>query len=311
MSQSLPNITDIPSPTLKTEHEITQTSLLSKLKEIIGKDIDSLRISIPMFLLHPESNLPFLSRLHNIEKILTTKQDKMERFTDALSAYLSQLKNGLVSSKKPLNPILGEVYRTHFTSAAHDPVYVVAEQVAHHPPISVFTCFSGDYKTVATTMFDTKASFTGMHFMLKNDSKAHVKKIVLVDGEEVEENYFCIFPDANVTGIMSGSFQMEWINHFIFWCPELGLKALIKFDNGWFSKPTVKGWIYRINSSFENDLKASKESLKSLNKSLKSLHINGPGLESVNLQECDILYNIWGSHHDDICATTPDKSVLN
>ena len=315
MSHSLPNISstsEIPSPTIKMESDITEGSLLSKLKEIIGKDIDSLRISIPMFLIHPESNLPFLSRLHNIEKILKSDEDKMTRFTDALSAYLAQLKNGLQKSKKPLNPILGEVYTTHFNCPDKDPVYVVAEQVSHHPPISVFTCFSKDFKTVATTMFDTKASFTGMHFVLKNDSKAHVKKTILINGEEVVENYYCIFPDANVTGIMSGSFQMEWINHFVFWSPELGLKALIKFENGWFTKPKVQGWIYRISNSYENDLKASKESLKSLTKTLKSLHITGPGLEhTVDLNPEDVLYNIWGSHHDDICATTPDKSVIS
>ena len=220
------------------------------------------------------------------------------------------MKNGLEKSKKPLNPILGEVYRTHFTCPDEQAVYVVAEQVSHHPPISIFTCFSEDKRTIATTMFDTKASFTGMHFSLKNDSKAHLKRIMTIDGVDVEENYYCKFPDANVTGILSGSFQLEWTEHFLFWSPELGLKAVIKFENGWFSKPKVEGWIYRIADTFETTSKGSKDSLKSLKKSLKNIHLEGPGLEPIDLAPEDILYTIWGSYHDDICATNFDKSVF-
>eukprot|EP00834_Sanchytrium_tribonematis_P001002 NODE_21_length_42443_cov_0.822808.p13 type:complete len:314 gc:universal NODE_21_length_42443_cov_0.822808:19625-20566(+) len=312
MSHSSPNLIDIPSPNIQSENEISQGSLLSKLKEIIGKDIDSLRISIPMFLIHPESNLPFLSRLHNIEKLMKISNDKVERFTDMLSAYLAQLKNGLVKSKKPLNPVLGEIYKTVFVDNAlksKNKVHVVAEQVSHHPPVSVFTCFTEDGKTVATTLFDTKASFTGLHFSLKNDSKAHVQRSVFIDGNETLENYYCIFPDAIVTGIMSGSFQLEWTNQFTFWSPELGLKAIIKFENSWFSKTKVEGWIFRISDVVEPSISTSKESLKSLAKSLKTVKIDGPGLNELRPEASDILFSIWGSHHDTIMATTIDKSV--
>jgi hypothetical protein len=136
--------------------EVQKGSLMSFLKSILNKDVDSIRVSVPLFLLEPMSNLEFLANLDHIEYFTEAPLNStpLQRMVSIVLMLLTGLKKALNKIKKPINPVLGEVLFANFRPKqleSLDPAIqaqeideinkkyphasMVAEQVSHHPPI--------------------------------------------------------------------------------------------------------------------------------------------------------------------------------
>jgi len=118
-------------------------SFFKALKGIIGQmklGADITRITLPSMFSTPNSLLEALAekRLRGMELVraINTVEDPTARMLAVLRWVASVVGEMDEFGKKPLNPVLGEVYRG--ASASHQECKVVAEQVSHHPPVTAF-----------------------------------------------------------------------------------------------------------------------------------------------------------------------------
>lgn len=106
------------------------------------------------------------------------------------------------SEKKPLNPILGELFFGHFDSPESGQLDLAAEQVSHHPPVTAFQLNNKEKKVTLTGHFAQKTSFSGKSIMVKQVGHAIIK-VVTPKGEE--ESYLITLPKLRIDGLFFGS----------------------------------------------------------------------------------------------------------
>ncbi|KNE56775.1 hypothetical protein AMAG_17966 [Allomyces macrogynus ATCC 38327] len=246
-------------------------SLLVFLKKILGKDVDSLRIAVPLFLLEPVSNLEYLADLdHAVEHFVAApvKSDPLDRFLSVFMLLITGLKRALRKAKKPLNPILGEVFYSHFTPTFEDgaidggepvsatmesaaegglpTVYLVGEQISHHPPISAFHATCPDRGIDITIVYDVKAKYNGLSFALENKSLGTVR---IADHNET---YTLTYPSANIVGIVTMNMRLMWTGTCTIECAATNLKGTLNFkEQRWFGRDTydVTGTVTSLDNA--------------------------------------------------------------
>ncbi|KAJ3350447.1 Oxysterol-binding protein- protein 9 [Allomyces javanicus] len=247
-------------------------SLLVFLKKILGKDVDSLRIAVPLFLLEPVSNLEYLADLdHAVEHFVAApvKSDPLDRFLSVFMLLITGLKRALRKAKKPLNPILGEVFYSHFTPSFGDAdavdasvpaasatasvagdglptVYLIGEQISHHPPISAFHATCPDRGIDITIVYDVKAKYNGLSFALENKSLGTVR---IADHNET---YTLTYPSANIVGIVTMNMRLMWTGTCTIECAKTNLKGTLNFkEQRWFGRDTydVSGTVTSLDNA--------------------------------------------------------------
>ncbi|KNE55110.1 hypothetical protein AMAG_01042 [Allomyces macrogynus ATCC 38327] len=181
---------------------------------------------------------------------------------------ITGLKRALRKAKKPLNPILGEVFYSHFTPAFGDAdavdegesvpmaasvsgadglptVYLVGEQISHHPPISAFHATCPDRGIDITIVYDVKAKYNGLSFALENKSLGTVR---IADHNET---YTLTYPSANIVGIVTMNMRLMWTGTCTIECAETNLKGTLNFkEQRWFGRDTydVTGTVTALNN---------------------------------------------------------------
>ncbi|KAI9146203.1 hypothetical protein BKA69DRAFT_1043507 [Paraphysoderma sedebokerense] len=251
-------IEDEEGESIKVADEEHKQSIFQFIKNILGKDVDSVRVSVPLFLLEPISNLQYLAELDHVEYFVqtTSQSDPVERLICMLQLLVSGFKRGLKRAKKPLNPILGEQFHCRFqysdgereTQSSDDKpeVILIGEQVSHHPPIAAFYAECPKRGIETTLTFDVKAKFTAplMNCHLKNHSYASV----YIRG--LDETYRIEYPSANLVGVLTLNYKLMWTGSCSVICEKTGLKAVVTFkEKRWFGKETydVTGSIFRLS----------------------------------------------------------------
>ncbi|KAI9190079.1 hypothetical protein H9P43_001512 [Blastocladiella emersonii ATCC 22665] len=223
-------------------------SFFSFLKSILGKDIDSVRINVPLFLLEPYSNLEFMGMLEDLEFFVQapTQPTPLERMVSVVTVLITSLKKAMAKAKKPINPVLGEVFYAHFDApegtqaatigGAKGPLpttHLVAEQISHHPPISAFHLECPATQVGVTLIHDIKAKYNGLSFALQNSSYATLN--MPAHGEE----YHITYPDANLIGVLTLSFRLLWTGSCTVTCAKSNLQTTITFkEKRWFGRET-------------------------------------------------------------------------
>ena len=112
------------------------------------------------------------------------------------------------NSKKPYNPILGEIFRCSYTYQDGSLGYYIAEQVSHHPPISAFYYASPANKLEIFGELKPKSKFLGNSVMNEMGGFNH---IVLLDRPEDGE-YDISMPNMYARGILFGKVCARIIN---------------------------------------------------------------------------------------------------
>lgn len=106
------------------------------------------------------------------------------------------------SEKKPLNPILGEIFLGHFDSPTSGVLELSAEQVSHHPPVTAFQLKNTNKNVILNGHFAQKTSFSGKSIMVKQVGHAIIK-IKTPKGED--ESYLITLPKLRIDGLFFGS----------------------------------------------------------------------------------------------------------
>ncbi|KNE55799.1 hypothetical protein AMAG_01672 [Allomyces macrogynus ATCC 38327] len=233
-------------PVVGAEHK---DSFFTFLRKIMGQDVDSLRIPVPLFLLEPVSNLEYLADLEHVENFVAAADEPtpLARLLAVVRVLATGLKKGLKKAKKPLNPVLGEVFFSEFASKADanaPVVQLVGEQVSHHPPISAFHASCPDRGADVTLVFDLKAKYNGLSFGLHNDSWARVHLATH------NEDYYLTYPHATLAGVLTMNFTLLWHGSCTVECPQTNLQATLHFkEQKWFGRTShaVHGTVHKID----------------------------------------------------------------
>ncbi|KAJ1022480.1 hypothetical protein NDA16_003469 [Ustilago loliicola] len=186
------------------------------LKSIATFSGDLSSLTAPSFILSPVSLVEFPAywgehpdAFANIAK----GKDEVERMNNVLKWFVSTLKGqftarntSMGSEKKPLNPILGELFLGKWPDKnGRGETSLIAEQVSHHPPV---TAYHIENKTAGVTLEGhcaQKTSFSGRTIQVKQVGHA-VLRVKVADKEEL---YLITLPNLLIEGLWYGSPYVE------------------------------------------------------------------------------------------------------
>ncbi|KAK0551336.1 Oxysterol-binding protein 4 [Tilletia horrida] len=167
-----------------------------------------------------------------------TEQD---RLLNVLRWFISSLKGSYTarnasmgSEKKPLNPILGELFLGHWPGTdRYGETQLISEQVSHHPPITAFYIENAKAGVSFQGHCAQKTSFTGRAIQVRQIG--HGKITFTPDGASKPETYIITLPHLVIEGLLFGSPYVE-LSKTSYICSSTGLTAKIDYSGkGYFS----------------------------------------------------------------------------
>ncbi|EST09509.1 Oxysterol-binding protein [Kalmanozyma brasiliensis GHG001] len=188
------------------------------LKSIASFSGDLSSLTAPSFILSPVSLVEFPAywgeHPDEFAKISTGK-DEVERMNLVLKWFISTLKGQFTarnissgSEKKPLNPILGEIFLGKWPDQnGRGETVLTAEQVSHHPPI---TAYHIENKKAGVTLEGhnaQKTSFSGRTIQVKQVGHAILR--IKLPSSDKEELYLITLPNLLIEGLWYGSPYVE------------------------------------------------------------------------------------------------------
>jgi len=231
------------------------------LKQILASTGDLSSMTAPSFILSPVSLVEFpaywgeaYDELINIAQGQTSE----ERMLLVVKWFISTLKGQYMaretqtgSEKKPLNPVLGELFFGSWDTTSSGTTHLVAEQVSHHPPITAFHIENKQAKVVLTGHFAQKTSFTGKTIYVKQVGFA---KIQVGLADSTEETYVITLPRLRIDGLLLGKPYVE-LTESQYIQSSSGFHTVINYEGkGYFSgkahtfKATVSPSPHHTNS---------------------------------------------------------------
>ncbi|KAA1466808.1 Oxysterol-binding protein [Dentipellis sp. KUC8613] len=132
------------------------------------------------------------------------------------------------SEKKPLNPVLGELFYGYWPDEFHrGQTNLVVEQVSHHPPITAYFISNPSKGLVLQGHSAQKTSFSGGSIIVRQIGHA-ILTVKLPSGER--EEYLITLPRLRIDGLWYGSPYIE-----------LTETSYIQSSSGWLSTIEYKG----------------------------------------------------------------------
>ncbi|TXT04308.1 hypothetical protein VHUM_04195 [Vanrija humicola] len=141
-----------------------------------------------------------------------TEEERMERvlrwFIATLKGQYTTRNEKMGSEKKPLNPVLGELFYGKWPDTnGRGETDLIVEQVSHHPPITRYSYIENKKAGVALQGHSgQKTSFTGTSIYVKQSGHALLKVQLKAGGEET---YLITLPKLRIEGIIWGSPYIE------------------------------------------------------------------------------------------------------
>ncbi|KAK4136751.1 hypothetical protein BT67DRAFT_439757 [Trichocladium antarcticum] len=222
--------------TLVVEPE--QGNVLSHIISQLRPGADLSRVVLPTFILEPRS---MLERITNFmchpEMLLPIPEidDPVERFVSVVKFYLSGWHIRPPGVKKPLNPVLGEIYTCYWDFPGNSRAYYISEQTSHHPPkSSYFYMVPGRHIRVDGTL-KPRSKFLGNSAASMMEGTAVLSILNRGSDPAKGERYILTQPNMYARGILFGKMKYELGDHSFVRCPETGLAADIDFK--------TKGWV--------------------------------------------------------------------
>ena len=211
--------------------------IISQLR--LGADLS--KISLPTFILEKKSMLERITNIFQIPQILLQADDTsddVDRFLLMTKWYLASWHIAPKAVKKPLNPILGELYNCYWDDLSDgSSAYYVAEQVSHHPPKSAYFYIVPERQIRVDGTIVPKSKFLG------NSSAAVMEGWGQVHLGSRDESYLMSQPNVYCRGILFGKLRYELGDNMVVKCPKLNLEATIEFK--------VKGLLSGVYDAIE------------------------------------------------------------
>ncbi|KAF9732621.1 hypothetical protein PMIN06_012232 [Paraphaeosphaeria minitans] len=204
------------------------THIISQLRP--GADLS--RVTLPTFILEPRSMLERITNfMAHPETLLpmTQIEDPIDRFVAVTKFYLSGWHIKPPGVKKPLNPILGEIFTGYWDYSDGTRGYYISEQTSHHPPKSSYFFMAPEHHIRIDGTLKPRSKFLG------NSAASMMEGIAVMRFLNTGERFFVTQPNMYARGILFGKMKYELGDHSYIRCPETGMEADIEFKTkGYF-----------------------------------------------------------------------------
>ncbi|KAK4147936.1 Oxysterol-binding protein-like protein OBPalpha [Dichotomopilus funicola] len=249
-SRASSEATDPEDDTLVVEPD--QGNVLSHIISQLRPGADLSRVVLPTFILEPRS---MLERITNFmchpEMLLPIPEidDPVERFVAVVKFYLSGWHIRPPGVKKPLNPVLGEIFTCYWDFPDKTRGYYISEQTSHHPPKSSYFYMVPGHNIRVDGTLQPRSRFLGNSAASLMEGTAFLSLLNRGADPSKGERYSLTQPNMYARGILFGKMKYELGDHSYVKCPETGLSADIEFKTkGW-----VSGTYNAIGGVIKND----------------------------------------------------------
>ncbi|WDK14172.1 oxysterol-binding protein [Colletotrichum graminicola] len=218
--------------------EPDQGNVLGHIISQLRPGADLSRVVLPTFILEPRS---MLERITNFmchpEMLLPIPEidDPLLRFVSVVKFYLSGWHIRPPGVKKPLNPILGEIFTCYWDLPDNTKAYYVSEQTSHHPPKSSYFYMVPEHHIRVDGTLKPRSKFLGNSAASMMEGTAVLTLLNRGKDKSKGERYILTQPNMYARGILFGKMKYELGDHSFVRCPELDLVADIEFK--------TKGWV--------------------------------------------------------------------
>ncbi|OHW95510.1 oxysterol-binding protein [Colletotrichum incanum] len=218
--------------------EPDQGNVLGHIISQLRPGADLSRVVLPTFILEPRS---MLERITNFmchpEMLLPIPEidDPVLRFVSVVKFYLSGWHIRPPGVKKPLNPILGEIFTCYWDLPDNTKAYYVSEQTSHHPPKSSYFYMVPEHHIRVDGTLKPRSKFLGNSAASMMEGTAVLSLLNRGKDKAKGERYILTQPNMYARGILFGKMKYELGDHSFVRCPELDLVADIEFK--------TKGWV--------------------------------------------------------------------
>ncbi|KAK3382311.1 hypothetical protein B0T24DRAFT_7179 [Lasiosphaeria ovina] len=233
--------------------EADQGNVLGHIISQLRPGADLSRVVLPTFILEPRS---MLERITNFmchpEMLLPIPKidDPVQRFVSVVKFYLSGWHIRPPGVKKPLNPILGEIFTCYWDFPDKTRAYYVSEQTSHHPPKSSYFYMVPDHHIRVDGTLKPRSKFLGNSAASLMEGTAILTLLNRGKNPVKGERYILTQPNMYARGILFGKMKYELGDHSFVRCPELGLVADIDFK--------TKGWVSGTYNAIGGNIKDEK-----------------------------------------------------
>lgn len=225
-------------------------SILMGIIAQLRPGMDLTRITLPTFILEKKSMLERITNFFQIPDILlqaNKTEDALERFILVVAWYLASWHIAPKAVKKPLNPVLGELFNCYWDDLPDgNTAYYIAEQTSHHPPKSSYFYLMPEQKIRVDGILIPRSRFLG------NSSAAIMEGIGRLTLGNHNELYEMTQPNVYCRGILFGKLKTELGDHMYVKCEKRGFEADVDFK--------VKGFISGTYDSIEGIIRNTKTS---------------------------------------------------
>ena len=202
-------------------------SILSGIIAQLRPGCDLAKITLPTFILEKKSMLERITNFFQIPDVLfqaNDTEDELERFLLMVKWYLASWHIAPKAVKKPLNPILGEVFTCYWDDLPDgNEAFYVSEQTSHHPPKSSYFYLVPKRKIRVDGTVIPVSKFLGNSSAAMMQGWGHVTL-----GEWGNEVYIMNQPNVYCRGILFGKLKYELGDLMIIQCPKTGDEADIE-----------------------------------------------------------------------------------
>ncbi|XP_068132748.1 oxysterol-binding protein-related protein 8 isoform X2 [Hyperolius riggenbachi] len=209
--------------TVSEEHK----SLIWTLLKQVRPGMDLSKVVLPTFILEPRSFLDKLSDYYYHADFLSEaalEENAYSRMKKVVKWYLSGFYKKPKGLKKPYNPILGETFRCLWIHPkTNSKTFYIAEQVSHHPPVSVFYVSNRKDGFCLSGSILAKSKFYGNSLSAILEGEGRLT--FLNRGEDYTMN----MPYAHCKGILYGTMTLELGGNVNITCEKTGYSASLEF----------------------------------------------------------------------------------
>lgn len=228
--------TDGDDDTLVVEPD--QGNVLSHIISQLRPGADLSRVVLPTFILEPRSMLERITNFMCHPEMLLhipTIDDPVLRFVSVVKFYLSGWHIRPPGVKKPLNPILGEIFTCYWDFENDKRAYYISEQTSHHPPKSSYFYLAPHHHIRIDGTLKPRSRFLGNSAASLMEGIAFLTFFNRGKDPQKGERYILTQPNMYARGILFGKMKYELGDHSFVRCPELDLVADVDFK--------TKGWV--------------------------------------------------------------------
>lgn len=218
--------------------EPDQGNVLSHIISQLRPGADLSRVVLPTFILEPRSMLERITNFMCHPEMLLhipTIDDPTERFVSVVKFYLSGWHIRPPGVKKPLNPILGEIFTCYWDLDDKTRAYYISEQTSHHPPKSSYFYMAPEHHIRIDGTLKPRSRFLGNSAASLMEGIAFLNLLNRGKDPAKGERYILTQPNMYARGILFGKMKYELGDHSFVRCPELDLTADVDFK--------TKGWV--------------------------------------------------------------------